>query len=288
MTTTADSRREIFRVLSDPISFLEAIPELPRNAQDKLTAALGEADLRGIAFGYNAAHEYAQAVRSRYRIAVDADATNDVCYSVVAALERAITDAISLGARDSRVVATCDFQGAIRYLPSQHFMPERPGQPIVFAAGLLGGLVPDSPLLELVPDADRMRFDNTKTGLVLGPVHPATGHARPWYLAEAVSATTKGFRSRQLAEIRDQEERDKIERKNTANLIRLSEIGQLREKLKVLENMEAAGKFDVADREPAVAAIRLPDGAEWRSEIRAMEKAGLLPAGIDDSVEGKQ
>jgi transcription elongation GreA/GreB family factor len=88
--------------------------------------------------------------------------------------------------------------------------------------------------------------------LVLGPVTHA-GTARRWYLSSEARRLTADFRSRQLRQEQEAEEQRKTEERDAQKRFAVSELGRLREQLRYLDELKAAGKLpDPSPPEPAI------------------------------------
>jgi hypothetical protein len=166
-------------------------------------------------------------------------------------LDAAVAKCLGDGGSDGRVVPTSAF-GTVREVDP----PNASAGPVTvrYYAGILESLAPGHALLSLVSedDAHRTSLDGlSRPALVLGPVEVSlngyTLPVRPWYLADDVRRLTIGLRRVQKAKLAEKAEAERAEqRKRTADF-RNSEIGRLREKLKVLEELERQGRLDELD-----------------------------------------
>src|SRR5262249_49274463 len=111
-----------------------------------------------------------------------------------------------------------------------------------------------------LPEDGFYEFDGYGSGhraIILGRAQPALGGygpPRPFYATASAARLTQAHRSQQVNKFHEQEEANRLAQRQRQLDFQNSEIGQLRQRLQVLERLEKDGRLppELPPAEPAV------------------------------------
>jgi hypothetical protein len=228
---------------------------LPAAALPVLLKIWGKLGVGAFALENDPAGATARAWSSRVAGDYAKDAVNDGVGAVVRDLERRIGTALTRGAADPSVIPTSDFgSGAGLQTADLGYFNPASGRPLPFVLGVVSSLPAGSKWRELVPLADLYRSGGLLEAIVLGPVDPS-GRAREWYASASAAAFTRSARATQKLREEERLEDERREAERSRREWHQSEIGMLRAKLRLLEQLEREGK--VPSETPTPPAVRI-------------------------------
>jgi hypothetical protein len=167
--------------------------------------------------------------------------------------EHLIGTALAAGADSQAIIHVADFGAAgLRTIDSDSKLPDQNMRPILLAAGLVDALPAGHWLRSVMPAEQLYLHGGQAPAIILGPV-AANGTPRAWYPLALARTLTVQFRAKQVRDAEEQDYQDRLEQAREARNFEQSEVGQLRRRLQLLDELERAGKLPPEVRpEPAV------------------------------------
>lgn len=170
----------------------------------------------------------------------------DLFLAALLSIDRAIANALDSGAESDTLIHVADFGDAgLRQLDSGMRLPDAGMQPLWMTVGLVDSLPKVHKLRSILAAEHLYLHASRDPAFVLGLTLPQ-GVPRPWYVLEEAVKLTKEFRTMQIRKAAEETEQRRQEEMRHKREFDASELGQLRQRLQVIERLEREGKIPVA------------------------------------------